>query len=170
MATGSGSTSSRGTRPARARKATAAKSVAPRKGAVEAAAAAPSASKQRPEPAQSTAGSPVGAGLPSMQDWMQMWQGMADDLSKMGGVSQLPAVSVDTNSMLDLQKGLNHLRIKLLPFARADYTLNDIAHSSKAITTILPTKGDNILARNNFIISHERRQSHAASSRGTPTA
>jgi polyhydroxyalkanoate synthase len=109
MATGSGSTSSRGARPARARKTTAVKSTGPRKGSAEASAAAPSrpwtsASTPRPEPAQPMAGSSGGAGLPSMQDWMQMWQGMADDLSKIGGAGQLPAVSVDTNSMLDLQR------------------------------------------------------------------
>lgn len=111
MATGSGSRASRVARPARARKGAATKSSRKRASANQGEAARPapaagSASGGRPEPAHAGAGGlPGGAAtLPSMQDWMKMWQGMADDLSKMGGSGQLPAVSVDANSMIDLQR------------------------------------------------------------------
>ena len=40
----------------------------------------------------------------SMNDWMQMWQGMAHELMQMAAPPALPAVSVATDRMLDLQR------------------------------------------------------------------
>jgi len=119
MATRNGSTASRTTPASRARKKAGTKSAAPR--ARQQVAAQARAASSRPGGSEaSTQGAGerrpdagpipnVGLGgdpalMPSMQDWMKMWQGMAGDLGAMGSMSQLPSVSVDTNSMLELQR------------------------------------------------------------------
>jgi polyhydroxyalkanoate synthase len=58
-----------------------------------------------PGPAQLPNPMAHSAPLPtSMNDWMQMWQGMAQELMQMAAPPALPAVSVATDRMLDLQR------------------------------------------------------------------
>jgi polyhydroxyalkanoate synthase len=42
--------------------------------------------------------------LGSMNDWMQMWQGMAQELAQMAAPPPIPVVSVATDRLLDLQR------------------------------------------------------------------
>jgi polyhydroxyalkanoate synthase len=65
--------------------------------------ATPSASEHAAS-ARAVAADMPGLPVASLNDWMQMWQGMAQDLMQLTAPPALPAVSVAPDRMLDLQR------------------------------------------------------------------
>ena len=91
-------------RPAAGRTTSRARTPGPKPAVSTAAAPAAAAPAHGPRPAAAAEFAGAAAPVAPLNEWMQLWQGMAQEMAQMAAPPALPAVSVATDRLLDLQR------------------------------------------------------------------